>query len=192
MRMVCTRTPDLARCQRDPNSAGHLSQPQSRHGSSVSFDTTRRSFPPKESNIDNVCTTVRLLYGAVSRRSHQGRCSDAFMEILRSIHEAGVHHGDLRYENLLIDASGQVAIIDFDQATIRTGESVRREEYRKLTRLLKPKVDDSIREQANPGGRDRAHTKRSDNVEVLKLRRVTRSMGATRQTSGGMTLRPRR
>src|ERR1700734_549889 len=113
------------------------------------------------------------------------------MEILRSIHMAGVHHGDLRYENLLIDASGEVAIIDFDQATIYGGERARREEYQKLARLLKPKVDDSIREEAKPEVSNRARAKERGNVDLPTLGRVTRSMGTARQTSGGMTLRPR-
>src|ERR1700685_3727025 len=37
-------------------------------------------------------------------------CSHSFLAILQSIHALRVHHGDLRYDNLLVDDSGEVAI----------------------------------------------------------------------------------
>ena len=115
-------------------------------------------------------------------------CRDAFLITLQSIHSAGVHHGDIRYHNLLIKDSGEVTIIDFDRAQRDATESSRREEYHKLRRLLDDRVDDSklvvkSRSQARKGRND---------VEVGSIRRTTRSMGAVRQTLGGMTLRPRR
>ena len=40
----------------------------------------------------------------------------AFQSTLKKIHKAGVLHGDLRRENLLVDRLGRIAIIDFDQS----------------------------------------------------------------------------
>jgi serine/threonine protein kinase len=117
---------------------------------------------------------------------------DAFLAIMRAIHSAGVHHGDLRYENLLINDSGEVAIIDLDRATLNASESARNEEYKNLCRLLDIKVDNSVHEDVNPEGRNRTRI-RTDrgSAGVQKPGRLTRSMGTTRQTLSGMTLRPR-
>jgi serine/threonine protein kinase len=107
---------------------------------------------------------------------------------LQSIHSAGVQHGDLRYHNLLIKDSGEVTIIDFDQAKRDATESSRREEYHKLRRLLDDRVDDS---KLAVKSRSQARKERN-NIEVGSIRRITRSMGTARQTLGGMTLRSRR
>jgi len=117
----------------------------------------------------------------------------SFLAILQSIHALRVHHGDLRYDNLLVDDSGEVAIIDFDRATINARQSDRKEEYRALTRLLNTRVDDSAHEEVDlaAGRRTRARKERGS-LEVQKLARITRSMGTARQTLGGMILRPRR
>jgi len=112
--------------------------------------------------------------------------------ILKSIHEAGVYHGDLRYENLVIDSSGEVAIIDFDRAIIGAEESDKTAEYHKLRRLLERRVDDSVREEVKPeSSRPRTRKERSRDEGAI-LGRVTRSMGTARETLGGMRLRPRR
>jgi len=39
-----------------------------------------------------------------------------FRTTLEEIHHAGILHGDIRRQNLLINDSGEVAIIDFDQS----------------------------------------------------------------------------
>ena len=38
------------------------------------------------------------------------------MDILNSIHKAGIIHGNLRLDNMLVNDTGEVAIVDFDQA----------------------------------------------------------------------------
>jgi serine/threonine protein kinase len=111
---------------------------------------------------------------------------NAFLAVLQSIHGAGVQHGDLRYDNLLVKDSGEVAIIDFDRARRNTRQSSRKEEYHALMQLLDNRVDDS-----KLAVKIRTRTRKErENVEVRT--RITRSMGTVRQTLGGMTLRPRR
>ena len=107
---------------------------------------------------------------------------------MQSIHRAGVCHGDLRYNNLLINDSGEVAIIDFDRAKRRARQFSRDKEYHELRRLLDDRVDDS---KLAAKRRIRA-SKERENVEVRSITRITRSMGGARQTLGGMILRPRR
>jgi hypothetical protein len=81
-----------------------------------------------------------------------------------------------------------VAIIDFDRAKRNVKQSSRNEEYHELKHLLDDKVDDSklAVKSITQAPKER------NNVEVVNVRRTTRSMGAVRQTLGGMTLRPRR
>src|ERR1700729_408171 len=129
----------------------------------------------------------------VHQKANEMHDRDTFLAVLMAIHLAGVHHGDLRYENLLINDSGKVTIIDLDRATLNASESAREEEYRKLCSLLETKVDDSVPEDVKQGGRNRTRIrKEQDSIGVQNTGRVTRSMGTARQTSGGMTLRPRR
>jgi tRNA A-37 threonylcarbamoyl transferase component Bud32 len=112
---------------------------------------------------------------------------------LKAIHTAGVYHGDLRYENLVVNASGEVAIIDFDRAMINARESDKKAELRVLRRLLESRVDDSALEEAKAEGSrgSRAQKgKRGDEGPIPG--RVTRSMGTARETLSGMRLRPRR
>lgn len=44
--------------------------------------------------------------------------SEAFLNILKDIHAAGVMHRDVRSDNLLIDSENEVYILDFDSATL--------------------------------------------------------------------------
>jgi serine/threonine protein kinase len=66
---------------------------------------------------------------------------DAFLRVLKSIHDAKVLHRDLRLENLLVQDSGDVAIIDFDRAKLGSEDGLR-EEYEDLQRLLEDLVED--------------------------------------------------
>jgi RIO-like serine/threonine protein kinase len=111
----------------------------------------------------------------------------SILTILELIREARALHGDLRFEILLVTDSGEVAIIDFDRATMNAKPSARQAEYRALSRLLDARVDDSDQ----PVKRTRVRQERGS-VKTQSLRRTTRSMGTARQTLGGMTLRPRR
>lgn len=60
---------------------------------------------------------------------------------IRELHDAGVYHPDLNGHNLLIDADGQVAIIDFDRAVVaapgnfRLGEIGRDRFWRSMRKL---------------------------------------------------------
>jgi 3-deoxy-D-manno-octulosonic acid kinase len=60
---------------------------------------------------------------------------------IRDLHDAGVYHPDLNGHNLLVDADGEVAIIDFDRATMaapqnhRLGEKGRDRFWRSLKKL---------------------------------------------------------
>ena len=108
------------------------------------------------------------------------------------IHKAGVCHGDLRYENLVIDGSGEVAIIDFDRAMIDAEESDKKAEYRSLRRLLETRVDDSVRDETKSETSRGTRARKERRADESVVGRVTRSMGTARETLNGMRLRPRR
>jgi len=61
------------------------------------------------------------------------------MTRLKEIHEAGVLHGDLRLQNLLIDENGQGTIIDFDQSRRTSSKSAMEKERACLRELLDKK-----------------------------------------------------
>ncbi|KAG6907650.1 hypothetical protein DXG01_008100 [Tephrocybe rancida] len=61
----------------------------------------------------------------------------AFIGILRSIHEAGVRHNDIRAENLAITDDDRVSIIDFDKALLDSSEGAKRRELRNLEHALR-------------------------------------------------------
>lgn len=62
---------------------------------------------------------------------------------IRGLHDAGVYHVDLNGHNLLLDADGNVAVIDFDRATLalpgiyRLGERGRDRFWRSLVKLMR-------------------------------------------------------
>jgi len=55
---------------------------------------------------------------------------------LEEIHKAGVLHGDLRHENLLVDELGRTAIIDFDQSEKTSSAEAMEWEMEELANLL--------------------------------------------------------
>lgn len=59
------------------------------------------------------------------------------------MHDAKVLHGDLRLENLLVQDSGDVVIIDFDQAKLEAEDGFG-EEYEVLRSLLEEFVEEDI------------------------------------------------
>ncbi|KAG6907647.1 hypothetical protein DXG01_008097 [Tephrocybe rancida] len=61
---------------------------------------------------------------------------DAFIEVLKSIHTAGVRHRDLRVENLVLSEEGLPFIIDFDRAVMGASERSRHLEVDYLCALL--------------------------------------------------------
>jgi len=75
--------------------------------------------------------------GAAERQSLLSAAGEA----IRGLHEAGVYHVDLNGHNLLVDADGRVAVIDFDRAVLsserryRLGERGRDRFWRSLRKL---------------------------------------------------------
>ncbi|KIM40423.1 hypothetical protein M413DRAFT_28888 [Hebeloma cylindrosporum] len=54
----------------------------------------------------------------------------------RNLHGAGILHGDIRRNNLLLDSSGAFYIIDFDQAVVEAEEEAFRKEMEELFDVL--------------------------------------------------------
>ncbi|KAK0498138.1 hypothetical protein EDD18DRAFT_1071378 [Armillaria luteobubalina] len=61
---------------------------------------------------------------------------DTFMQILKSIHAAGVAHGDIRSWNLLEDDKGGLFIADFDRAKIHGSRYQIADELKRMSFLL--------------------------------------------------------
>lgn len=59
-----------------------------------------------------------------------------FLQAMKGIHDAGVCHRDIRPENLVVNASGDVCIIDFDRADLTSSIGARKREYEHLQDLL--------------------------------------------------------
>jgi serine/threonine protein kinase len=59
-----------------------------------------------------------------------------FRSTLEEIHPAGILHSDVRRPNLLINDSGEVAIIDFDQSTENPSTEAMAWEVSQLVDLL--------------------------------------------------------
>jgi tRNA A-37 threonylcarbamoyl transferase component Bud32 len=59
-----------------------------------------------------------------------------FRSTLEEIHQAGILHGDIRRQNLLINDSGEVAIIDFDQSMESPSTEAMAQEMGQLVDLL--------------------------------------------------------
>jgi len=73
---------------------------------------------------------------------------------IRNLHDAGVFHPDLNGHNLLVDAGGKVAVIDFDRAVVAAPDSSRRARrgrdrfWRSMTKLSAARgarIDDTER-----------------------------------------------
>lgn len=63
-------------------------------------------------------------------------CRDLFIRLLQAVHAAGVVHGDIRADNLLVDENGGVSIIDFDQASFDTSKDNRRSDLEQFSQLF--------------------------------------------------------
>lgn len=67
--------------------------------------------------------------------------SSAFLLALKSIHDTGVRHRDIRPANLLVNEdTGEVAIIDFDRSEMDKSKSTTRQEKAKLESILDGKA----------------------------------------------------
>jgi serine/threonine protein kinase len=67
-------------------------------------------------------------------------CSHQFDEVLKAIHDAGIVHGNLQLNNLLINDSGDVGIVDFDHARLSYDTKEHERERQSLAGLLKAVV----------------------------------------------------
>ncbi|KAG6910046.1 hypothetical protein DXG01_013492 [Tephrocybe rancida] len=67
-----------------------------------------------------------------------------FLGALKSIHNAGVRHRDLRIENLTINRDGHPYIIDFDRADLEASETSRKNEYESFEGLLDGQYEISL------------------------------------------------
>jgi len=65
---------------------------------------------------------------------------------LELIHAAGILHGNLRLENLLVTDMGDVTIIDFNQGWNDASENELREEYALLYDMLHRMIDENEKE----------------------------------------------
>ncbi|RDB15954.1 hypothetical protein Hypma_003553 [Hypsizygus marmoreus] len=64
---------------------------------------------------------------------------NAFLDVLKGIHLAGVRHRDLRPENLAVDDDNVVTIFDFDRAELNASEGSRERELKHLMDLVNGK-----------------------------------------------------
>ncbi|KAJ7065525.1 hypothetical protein C8F01DRAFT_748504 [Mycena amicta] len=53
---------------------------------------------------------------------------DRFIEILESVHRAGVRHYDIRSANLMLNDAGEAFIVDFDRGRLNSSEAKKEEE----------------------------------------------------------------
>jgi len=63
--------------------------------------------------------------------------------MLMSIHKAGIVHGNLQLDNLLVDDSGDVAIVDFDHARLSYDAKEHDKEHESLVEMLKVVLEGS-------------------------------------------------
>ena len=54
----------------------------------------------------------------------------------KEIHARGVHHGDVRCENILVRSDGTVVVVDFEMSTIDADEDKLNAEMREVKYLL--------------------------------------------------------
>lgn len=113
------------------------------------------------------------------------------MTILKSIHASGVLHGDLRLENMLINSTGELSIIDFTHSTLDASKDELRDEYLAFSRLLSSRIDNRSRTPT-----ERPSAIKTKSILNLKSEQRThnrhngRVVGTKRWGSSGMTLRP--
>jgi RIO-like serine/threonine protein kinase len=55
---------------------------------------------------------------------------------LQEIHKAGILHGDIRRQNLLIDDWGHASIVDFDRSVKESSTKAKEQEFQQLCDLL--------------------------------------------------------
>lgn len=83
--------------------------------------------------------------------------------MLRLIHGAKVLHRDLRLENLLVQDSGDVAIIDFDQAVLAAEDGLDQED--EMLRFL---LEDLVGDHIEATGTSGVHGARGNAIQVAE------------------------
>ena len=117
--------------------------------------------------------------------------SDAFFETLMSIHDAGVLHGDLRLDNLLVKDTKDVTIIDFDRAVLHADDAKKEEEFQSLLELLEGEVKETVTEQKKSERHTKSRMIRKTNIKVSHTIPAASTSGGPKVVSNGMVLRPR-
>ena len=117
--------------------------------------------------------------------------SDAFLDTLRSIHDAGVLHGDLRLDNLLVKDTKDVTIIDFDRAVLHADDAKKEEEFQSLLELLEGEVKETVTEQKKSERHTKSRMIRKTNIKVSHTIPAASTSGGPKVVSNGMVLRPR-
>jgi predicted Ser/Thr protein kinase len=83
--------------------------------------------------LDSVKQVVNPVYISIdSNRT----CRDSLLATLRSIHRAGILHGDIRLANLCVTASGEAFVVDFSHATKNCSRKEKTQEIKDLTHIL--------------------------------------------------------
>jgi predicted Ser/Thr protein kinase len=63
-------------------------------------------------------------------------CRDSLLATLRSIHRAGILHGDIRLPNLCVTTSGEAFVVDFSHATESRSRKGKAQEIKDLAYIL--------------------------------------------------------
>ncbi|KAF8907629.1 hypothetical protein CPB84DRAFT_1843849 [Gymnopilus junonius] len=75
--------------------------------------------------------------GYLARISTTEKERNSYIRALKSLHEAGVRHNDIRAEILLVNSRNEVFIVDFDRATIEYNELTNRFELQAMIDILR-------------------------------------------------------
>ncbi|KAG6878278.1 hypothetical protein C0993_009636 [Termitomyces sp. T159_Od127] len=75
-----------------------------------------------------------------------------FSDVLKSIHNAGVRHRDLRLENLTINHEGLPYIIDFDRAALDADEDSRDREHKTFLAILDGEYESRLSRETQDSG----------------------------------------
>lgn len=80
------------------------------------------------------------------------KLASRFLKMVRTLHKTSIVHGDLQHENIMVNSSGELVLIDYDSLFIPKLKGIADEDiiagkpdyqhpYRKKNKLLSPKID---------------------------------------------------
>lgn len=117
---------------------------------------------------------------------------DMLLSHLGLIHAAKVLHGDLRLDNVMVDDYGDVTIIDFDQAVLKSKKDELDKEYNTFAAFLEEQLDPAERE-AEKVEHPPTINKQQPEIKEKTLKPVSNKVpdSSSRTTASGMVLRPR-